>query len=101
MAFKIIWSDTAGEDLKSIVFYIGLDNPAAAANIAERILSRIEIAAKYPLALRMAPEKDNRKVREALLNPYRIVFYVDDRHRVLHVLRIWHTARGIPEIDER
>ncbi|MFA7256458.1 MAG: type II toxin-antitoxin system RelE/ParE family toxin [Kiritimatiellales bacterium] len=101
MAFKIIWSDTAGEDLKSIVFYIGMDNPAAAARLAGRILSRIEIAAKYPLALRMVPEKDSRKVREALLNPYRIVFSVDERHGVLHVLRIWHAARGMPEIDER
>ena len=100
MAFKIIWSDTAGEDLKAIVFYIGLDNPAAAARLAARILSRIEIAAQYPLSLRVVPEKNNRKIREALLNPYRIVFAVDEKQGVLHVLRIWHAARGMPEIGK-
>ncbi|MFA5044132.1 MAG: type II toxin-antitoxin system RelE/ParE family toxin [Kiritimatiellia bacterium] len=100
MAFKIIWSNTAGENLKEIVFYIGLDNPDAAACLAARILSRIEIAAQYPLSLRVAPEKNSRKIREALLNPYCIVFAVDEKRGVLHVLRIWHAARGIPEIEE-
>ncbi len=99
MAFKIIWSDTAGEDLKAIVFHIGLDNPAAAARFAARILSRIEIAARFPSSIRMVPEKDSSNIREAILNPYRIVFAVDERRKVLHVLRIWHASRGIPEID--
>jgi plasmid stabilization system protein ParE len=99
MAFKIIWSDTAGEDLKTIVFYIGLDNPAAAARLAARILNRIEIAAQFPRSIRVVPEKDSRNIREAILNPYRIVFSVDERRNILHVLRIWHASRGIPEID--
>lgn len=99
MAFKIIWSDTAGEDLKAIVFYIGRDNPAAAARLAARILSRIEVAAQFPRSIRVVPEKDSSNIREALLNPYRIVFAVDERRDVLHVLRIWHASRGIPEID--
>ncbi len=99
MAFKIIWSDTAGEDLKAIVFRIGLDNPSAAARLAARILSRIEIAARFPRSIRMVPEKDSSNIREAILNPYRIVFAVDERRKVLHVLRIWHASRGIPEID--
>ena len=99
MAFKIIWSDTAGEDLKAIVFYIALDNPAAAARLAARILSRIEIAAQFPRSIRVVPEKDSSNICEAILNPYRIVFAVDERRNVLHVLRIWHASRGIPEID--
>lgn len=99
MAFRIIWSETAGEDLKAMVFYIGLDNPVAAARLAARILGRIEAASQFPLSLRMVPEKNNRTIREALLNPYRIIFAVDEARRVLHVLRLWHAARGMPEIS--
>ena len=35
MAFHIIWSNTAVEDLKGIVQYIALDDPDAAAKLAD------------------------------------------------------------------
>jgi plasmid stabilization system protein ParE len=44
MAFQIIWSRTAVEDLREIVQYVALDDPAAAAHLAGRIISRIERA---------------------------------------------------------
>ena len=37
MAFQIIWTQTAAEDLKEIVQYIALDDPDAAFKLAERI----------------------------------------------------------------
>jgi plasmid stabilization system protein ParE len=46
MARKIIWSETASEDLKEIVLFIAIDNPIAATDLAERILDRIETAAQ-------------------------------------------------------
>ncbi len=42
MAFQIIWSETASEDLREIVRYIALDDSIAAAHLADRIVSRIE-----------------------------------------------------------
>ena len=57
MAFKIIWSQTAVEDLKGIVQYIALDDPNAAANLAERIIQRIESASELPFSNRAVPEK--------------------------------------------
>ncbi len=33
MAFRIVWSETATEDLKEIVRYIAMDNPGAAAHL--------------------------------------------------------------------
>ena len=99
MAFKIIWSQTAAEDLKEIVQYIALDNPDAAANLADHIIQHIETASKLPFSNRAVPERAEDSVREAILKPYRLIYQVDNKHNAIYVLRIWHASRGIPEIE--
>ena len=49
MAFTIKWAESAYEDLKEIFQYIALDNPDAAAKLADRIIYHIELASEYPL----------------------------------------------------
>lgn len=99
MAFQIVWSQTAAEDLKGIVQYIALDDPDAAAKLADRIIQRIETASEFPFSNRTVPEKSQESIREAILKPYRIIYYVDADRSVIHILRIWHAARGIPDIE--
>jgi len=99
MAFQIIWSHTAVEDLKGIVQYIALDDPDAAAKLADRIIHRIETASKLPFSNRLVPEKAEEPIREVILKPYRLIYHVDSNRNVIHILRIWHAARGIPEIE--
>lgn len=60
MAFRIIWTETAAEDLRGIVEFIAFDNPNAARKLAETILARIESISQLPLAGRMVPEKGGR-----------------------------------------
>jgi len=99
MAFHIIWSHTAVEDLKGIVQYIALDDPDAAAKLADHIIQRIETASELPFSNRAVPEKAEESIREAILKPYRLIYQVDTNHDVIHILRIWHASRGIPEIE--
>jgi toxin ParE1/3/4 len=99
MAFQIIWSHSAVEDLKGIVQYIAMDDPDAAAKLADRIIQRIETASKLPFSNRVVPEKAEEPIREVILKPYRLIYQVDSNRSVLHVLRIWHASRGIPEIE--
>jgi len=99
MAFQIIWSHTAVEDLKGIVQYIALDDPDAAAKLADRIIQRFETASKLPFSNRVVPEKGEEPIREAILKPYRLIYQVDSNCNVINILRIWHAARGIPEIE--
>ena len=99
MAFQIIWSQTSVEDLKGIVQYIGSDDPDAAAKLADRIIQRIETASELPFSNRAVPEKGEDSIREVILKPYRLIYQVDTNHEVVHVLRIWHAARGMPEIE--
>ena len=99
MAFQIIWTQTAAEDLKEIVQYIAIDNPDAAPKLAEHIIIRIESASILPFSNRSVPEKNEEFIRESILKPYRIIYQIDTDRDSLHILRIWHAARGIPEID--
>lgn len=99
MAFHIIWSNTAVEDLKGIVLYIALDNPDAAAKLADRIVQHIETASELPFSNRAVPEKDDQSIREAILKPYRLIYQIDTDRCVIHILRIWHTSRGIPYVE--
>jgi toxin ParE1/3/4 len=99
MAFQIIWSHTAVEDLKGIVQYIAIDDPDAAAKLADRIIQRIESTSKLPFSNRIVPEKAEEPIREAIFKPYRLIYQVDSNRIAIHILRIWHAARGIPEIE--
>ncbi|HQL75179.1 MAG TPA: type II toxin-antitoxin system RelE/ParE family toxin [Phycisphaerae bacterium] len=99
MAFKIVWSQTAVEDFKEIVEFISLDDPSSAASLAGRILTRIQRAAELPLSNRLVPEKGGESVRESILRPYRIVYQVDDARAAIQILRIWHAARGAPDLE--
>jgi plasmid stabilization system protein ParE len=63
MAYQIVWSQTAVEDLRQIVQFIALDDAAAAASLADRILNRIEQAAKFPFSNRAVPETVEESIR--------------------------------------
>ena len=100
MAFQIIWSEAASEDLKEIVQFIAQDDNNAAVNLANRIISRIEIASDFPLSNRIVPEKGIEAIREAILNPYRIVYQIDSLHQTISIMRIWHASRGIQILNK-
>jgi addiction module RelE/StbE family toxin len=99
MAFRIIWSATASEDLKEIVQYIAMDDPRAASHLADRVLAHIEMASTLPFSNRFVPEKGDETIRESILKPYRMIYHVDKDREAIHVLRIWHAARGMPELN--
>jgi len=85
--------------LKGIVQYIALDDRDAATNLAERIIQHIESASELPFSNRAVPEKAEESIREVILKPYRLIYQVDANRSIIHILRIWHAARGIPDIE--
>jgi toxin ParE1/3/4 len=99
MAFTIKWSETAFKDLREIVHYIALDNPEAAAKLASRIISHIELASEHPYSNRIVPEKNDEAIREVILKPYRVIYSIDNSSKTIHVLRVWHSYRGIPYLE--
>jgi toxin ParE1/3/4 len=97
MARKIIWSDDAIGDLAALVAYVAIDNRPAALQLGRAILDRTRLLQDFPFAGRLVPEADRETVREIIHGAYRIIYELPDETSVT-VLRIWHAARGNPEV---
>ncbi|MHC4925675.1 MAG: type II toxin-antitoxin system RelE/ParE family toxin [Planctomycetota bacterium] len=81
---KVLWTDLALEDLRSIQRYVAYDKPEAARKLAGRIRQRIRDLASHPLSGRV-PELPGTGYREVIVASYRIVYGVDGKQ--LKVLR--------------
>jgi len=97
MAGKVIWSDDAIADLAALVRYIAEDNRDAAEKTGRAILEQTRLLEEFPLAGKVLPEEGRAAVREIQLPPWRLIYEVYDDGTVV-VLRIWHAARGQPEV---
>jgi toxin ParE1/3/4 len=101
MAFKIIWSQQAREDLRDIVTFIALDNPTAAESFGYLLMTKVDALAQFPRLGRAVPEENDEDIREIIFRSYRIVYQVIEKQQVVAIARVWHGARGEPEIPEQ
>jgi toxin ParE1/3/4 len=98
MAFKIIWSEQARDDLQAIVLFVAQDNPQAAESFGYRLISKVDVLGKFPEFGRVVPEENNQQIREIIFRPYRIIYEVFAEKELIAITRIWHGARGEPDI---
>lgn len=101
MACQIIWSEQARDDLQSIVLFIAQDNPSIAESFGFRLMSKVDVLAQFPQIGRVVPEENDATVRELILRPYRIIYKVLAEKEIIAIARIWHGARGEPEIPQQ
>ena len=99
MDCRIVWSKTALADLRDLVRYIAADDRETARRFGERIVSKVEGLSLFPRMGRMVPELRDDLLREVVLPPYRIIYELDEAGTMLSVLRIWHGARGKPDLE--
>ena len=98
MAFKIVWTERASEDLGAIVRYIARHNPDAAASMGYGILDRADILCEFPEAGGVLPEFHDPAWRQLIYRAYRIVYRVNRDSESIEIVRVWHAARGKPEV---
>ena len=98
MAFKIIWSRQARDDLRDIVTFIAARNHPVAESFGFRLMAKVDLLEQHPHIGRVVPEGQDENVREIILPPYRVIYRVLAEHRVVAIARVWHGARGEPEI---
>jgi addiction module RelE/StbE family toxin len=94
MAFQVLVTEIAHEDLASLVRYIARDNPAAAEHFGLELMEKLKLLREHPLLGRVLPERGEPSLREIVHHPYRIVYRVRASEQVVEVLRFWHGARG-------
>jgi toxin ParE1/3/4 len=96
--FKIVWTLRSREDLREIATFIAKDNPPAALKLGELIFDRVDVLEKFPEIGRIVPERSQPQIREIVVKPYRIVYRLRKPEKLVEILRVWHGARGEPEI---
>ena len=99
MGYQVALSPTARRDLRDIVRYISLDSPERAVTFGQFLVSSTKRLADFPEMGRVVPEFDNPSIREIIVRSYRVIYRLDHDDCRVDVARLWHGARGNPEIE--
>jgi len=99
MDYQVVLSPSARADLRDIVRYISFDAPDRAFQFGLFLISRTRLLARSPELGRLVPELADPLIREIIVRSYRVVYRLDDSRHLVEVIRFWHAARGIPEIE--
>ena len=90
---RVIWTDTAKRNLRTIHDYIARDSPTYAKRMVDRLTSRSKQIGAFPLSGRAVPEFDAGQIREVVERPYRIIYHIRPDH--IDVLGVVHMSRRI------
>jgi plasmid stabilization system protein ParE len=85
---QIRWATEAADQLEAAVKQIQQDNPAAARNVAQAIIDRIEQLAALP---GLGRPGEVRGTRELVSPPYVVVYRSTEE--IVEILHIWHGAQ--------
>lgn len=98
MAYEVIWAPSARFDLAELASYIRESRPQAAARFIRGVLQTVECLVDFPESGRMVPEFDDPGIREVIRRPCRIVYRIQADKHAVEIVRVWHAARGVPEL---
>ena len=98
MAYKLIWAPSAILDLKDIVSFIAESSPENSVRFGRKIFQQVEQLTNFPESGRIVPEFDDPVIREIIRKPCRIIYRLKSQSHIVEIVRIWHAARGVPEI---
>ena len=98
MAYKLVWAPSARLDLKQIASYIADSRPEASARFVKSIFKLVEQLTDFPESGRTVPEFGDPSIREIVRKPCRIVYRIKSENSIIEIVRVWHAARGIPQI---
>lgn len=90
---KVVWTDTAKRNLRTIHDFIAQNSPAYAKRMVDRLTSRSKQIGAFPLSGRIVPEFDVGQIREVLERPYRIIYHIRPDH--VDVIAVLHMSRRI------
>jgi toxin ParE1/3/4 len=83
MAYRVIWSSQAVEDVDAIAAYIARDSPSYAAAIVQKILQKTRSLKDNPSAGSMIPEFGESTLQEQQADSYRVIYQIQDEKIVI------------------
>jgi toxin ParE1/3/4 len=91
---KVVFTDAAVDDLRSIAAYLAANYPSAAATVERRLRILIARIARWPESAQRVIERPGVRVVPLVRYPYRIFYRVTEE--AVEILHIHHTSRRAP-----
>ena|SRR5437016_5671280 len=99
MGIPVILTPQSRDDLRIIVRHIARDSPDRARAFGNLLIDKALSISSLPERGRIVPELNEPSVREIIHGSYRIIYEVFQDPGAVYVLRFWHAARGVADID--
>ena len=97
--YKVIWADTAENDLLKILEYIAQSSPGNALKILKKIKKKVSDLYFFPERCRIVPELYEHGItqyREMIISPWRIMYRIQDSS--VFVLSVFDSRQNIEDI---
>jgi len=97
--YDIIWAGVAENDLKEIIEYIAVDNPADALKAFKKIKQKASSLYTLPERGRIVPELQDQGVllyRELIVPPWRIIYRISEMK--VYVLSVLDARQNLEDI---
>lgn len=94
---KLVWTETASDDIEAIVRYIALYDRSAAARVGLGIYDRAQILLQHPEAGTILDELREGGWRKLIFRRWKIVYTIRDD--AIIVGRIWPAALGEADLE--
>ena len=94
MAYKIIETERAQQDLSDIVDYIifSLENPSAAAALLDEVEACYDSLEQFPLMFETCrdPHLMSLGYRKAMVKNYLMIYKVNESSKIIFIMRFFH-----------
>jgi plasmid stabilization system protein ParE len=91
MAAEIIRQPQALNDISDVAEFISKESVNYARIQTERFFERATVLENFPLSGRIVPEFGTDQLRELIIGPYRMIYYVVSDNRI-EILTIHHSS---------
>ncbi len=99
MAYSVVWSPEALNDVDDIASYIARDSVFYAAAVVQKILETSRELRDFPQIGRMIPELSDEAIRERFVYSYRLIYQIHDEE--ILIVAIVHGKRLLGSLGDR
>ncbi len=96
MAYRIVWSPEAIEDIEAIAEYIERDSKFYAKAVVNKIFNSSEKLKEFPKIGREVPEIAREEIRELIIYSYRLVYQIKEKQ--ILIIAVIHGKRQFDSV---
>ncbi len=93
MSFRVQWSASGLDRLIGILDFIAQDNPAAARQVVDDLLAKVEVLAEHPRIGPIFSEEAGPNLRRLILGQYIVVYQIQEAKRLVSVIAVRHSRQ--------